>query len=767
MKASKVLTGYDQSGKRNFHKKNLRGQSFEGKDLSGADFSEADIRETNFKNAILRGANFSKVEAGLRKRWVVILGITSWLISTVTGFFISFFSVVISAFLALDQISDKDDIPYNITALIVVIILIFLFIYIIREGIGRAVILAVILAVVADGLVAIPFAALRDINDASTLKPEYVVVTLVLAVVIIVVAFALVTARVIEKKMAIVVTLAVILALAEAVFGAVGFALTGYKDKILEGVIAGAGAVAIALVIAFALVVAGALTFGVVFTITGDRVEAGVGAVVLAIVCSLTGARIVAAIKILDVALVLFFTLLGAHLGRLSLGRNPREKWIRQAVIAFAAIGGTSFRHADLTEANFEGARLKSTDFREATLTRVLWHKVEMLDRVRPGDTYLKDAQVRQWLRGIETVDNNFDGRDLRGVNLKKANLADASLIRTDLSEADLSETTLTGACIQDWNINSQTKLDDVICDYVYLKKDEQERLPHDPKRKFKQGEFTKYIEKALNTVDLIFSDGIDWNAFLLSLKELQDEYGRKNIGVQAIERKSDGAFVVRVEVPPDANKGKIEKFFKHKYGLALKAKEEEYKKLLQAKDKDIAYFRQQNTNLLDIIKLQASKPINITQIQGNNMAGDRNIEIKQGNYNENIQGDYYEQSGNFGIGHMSGGTIEEGAKVAGVIHEGQAKNLAEVAAEIQDLLNYFQEHNPTITEAQQIVKTATERQPELQDVTIIEAAIKTTPTLKQRLKAAGEAAYLETVKILLPPLGVAIEAFKGWQNPE
>ena len=129
--------------------------------------------------------------------------------------------------------------------------------------------------------------------------------------------------------------------------------------------------------------------------------------------------------------------------------------------------------------------------------------------------------------------------------------------------------------------------------------------------------------------------------------------------------------------------------------------------------------------------------------------------------------GDTYQQSGNFGIGHMSGGTIAEGAKVAGVIHEGPAKNLAEVAAEIQDLLNYFQEHDPTITEAQQIVKTATQRQPELQDATIVEAAIKTTPTLKQRLKAAGEAAYVETVKMLLPPLGVAIEAVKAWQNPE
>ena len=126
-----------------------------------------------------------------------------------------------------------------------------------------------------------------------------------------------------------------------------------------------------------------------------------------------------------------------------------------------------------------------------------------------------------------------------------------------------------------------------------------------------------------------------------------------------------------------------------------------------------------------------------------------------------------YNQSGNFGIGHMSGGTIEEGASVAGVINEAQPKNLAEVAAEIQDLLNYFEQNNPTIIEAQRMVKTATERQPELKNAKVIEEAIEATPTLKQRLRAAGSAAYVETVKMLLPPVGVAIEAVKAWNNPE
>ncbi len=111
-----------------------------------------------------------------------------------------------------------------------------------------------------------------------------------------------------------------------------------------------------------------------------------------------------------------------------------------------------------------------------------------MLDRVRPGDTYLKYAQVRQWLIG-KAKDNNFDRQDLRGINLRGADLKDASFIGADLSEANLQDTdlsraklvqtqldgtyltgaTLTGACIEDWGITVNTKLNDVKCKYVFM----------------------------------------------------------------------------------------------------------------------------------------------------------------------------------------------------------------------------------------------------------------------------------------------------------
>ena len=74
------------------------------------------------------------------------------------------------------------------------------------------------------------------------------------------------------------------------------------------------------------------------------------------------------------------------------------------------------------------------------------------------------------------------------------------------------NELFLTGACIEDWNINSATNLKDVVCEHVYLKEDSQERRPHDGS--FQSGEFTQRFQNFLETVDLFFVDGVDWKAF-------------------------------------------------------------------------------------------------------------------------------------------------------------------------------------------------------------------------------------------------------------
>jgi hypothetical protein len=76
-------------------------------------------------------------------------------------------------------------------------------------------------------------------------------------------------------------------------------------------------------------------------------------------------------------------------------------------------------------------------------------------------------------------------------------------------------------------------------------------------------------------------------------------------------------------------------------------------------------------------------------------------------------------------------------------------KSPAEAAAEIQDLLAYLQQTYSTNLE------------------TAIQQEIKRSPTFKARLRNAMKEAGLETVKVIFAPLGIGIEAVRGWVEAE
>lgn len=66
----------------------------------------------------------------------------------------------------------------------------------------------------------------------------------------------------------------------------------------------------------------------------------------------------------------------------------------RTVAIAFAATGGTSFRGADLTDADFTQAILKNTDFIKANLTRTRFYEARKLNLARVGDSILANQAV-------------------------------------------------------------------------------------------------------------------------------------------------------------------------------------------------------------------------------------------------------------------------------------------------------------------------------------------------------------------------------------
>ena len=191
-----------------------------------------------------------------------------------------------------------------------------------------------------------------------------------------------------------------------------------------------------------------------------------------------------------------------------------------RANLSFANLTGADLRFAnltgaDLTGADLTGAVLVLANLIGANLTSAKL-KVAKLD-----GTYLDSADFRGAdlsLASLTFAKLNF--ADLRGANLREANLKG-----TNFNGANLGKVTITGAIIEGWSINNQTTLYDVACDYIYLKGGQKELRPLSGN--FAPGEFAKTFKQSKETLDLIFKNGIDWQAYLLSFRELQKVYGK------------------------------------------------------------------------------------------------------------------------------------------------------------------------------------------------------------------------------------------------
>ena len=524
----------------NFSGKNLRGRNFKDQNLTGAKFIGADIRGANFTNAILKEADFTRAKAGLQRRWTIFLVTVSLFLSVISGLISGQGNFWVGVLFTPYNIKQFSDTP----GVIVLIVLAIFFIVTIRQGIGTA-----------AGVVAVAVA---------------VVVVVVVAGV----------------------------GAAEA---------------------AGGGAAAVAAAAAAAVAAAGVVAAAV--AAAAAVAGAGAGAVAAAVAAAAAAVVAVAAAGEAAPAVAVAVAGLGIYIAWRALAGDEKHAFVRTFAIAFAATGGTSFRNADLTDANFTEAILKSTDFRTANLTRTCFRNTEKLDRARVGKSILADTRVRELLvtgNGYKKsyVNANLQGANLTGVNLneanlKQANLSEATLHQANLESANLNETQalatdfteayFTGACLEGWNIDANTKLDRVDCRFVYLleypKSGSGDRERRPSSGEFAPGEFTKLFEEVLNTIDLIFRNGIDWKAFAAAFKQLQVENEGTELTIQSIENKGDGVIVVKVSVPPDANKEHIHKNFTQSYELMVAR--------LEDKDKQITFLE-------GVVIQLAAKPVTI-----------------------------------------------------------------------------------------------------------------------------------------------------------
>ncbi|KYC34663.1 hypothetical protein WA1_50570 [Scytonema hofmannii PCC 7110] len=363
----------------------------------------------------------------------------------------------------------------------------------------------------------------------------------------------------------------------------------------------GSGTVSITAVLVLALVVTLAKQ------LAGNK--AGIGAVAIGI-CAVMVAGAKATVAFSAIATAFTLVLLGNYIAWRTLSGDEKCAWIHKLAVIFATMGGTSFRATDLTDANFASATLKSTDFRNANLTRTCWYKAKMLDFARPGKTYLQNAQVRQLLVTGRGQDKNFDREILRGINLQAANLTDASFIGADLSEANLQEANLsraklvqtqlagtnftganlTGAYIEDWGITSDTKFDGVRCEYVYMRVPTKEnpdplRKPDNNKEVFADGEFGDFIQPIFDTLELYHNQGVDPRAIAISFKQLTDNNPNAELEIVAMEKRGQDKLLLRAKTSTFADQPQLSAEYFETYNQIKKLSEEDLKVILTEKN--------------------------------------------------------------------------------------------------------------------------------------------------------------------------------------
>ncbi|MGK7918925.1 MAG: hypothetical protein AB4080_02800 [Trichodesmium sp.] len=126
------------------------------------------------------------------------------------------------------------------------------------------------------------------------------------------------------------------------------------------------------------------------------------------------------------------------------------------------------------------------------------------------------------------------------------------------------------------------------------------------------------------------------------------------------------------------------------------------------------------------------------------------------------------EFSGNFYGGFINAETPQDNQvggpiyanHVGGIINNyppEQKQNLADAAAEIQQLLQQLEQNYPNATEIEKQSALAVTLQQE----------IKQNPTLKARLINALKEGGIEALKVLFGPIGIPIEMVKGWIEAE
>ncbi|MEM6450837.1 MAG: pentapeptide repeat-containing protein [Cyanobacteria bacterium P01_D01_bin.105] len=543
----------------NFSRQNLKGRSFEGLDLTDADFSYAQIQGANFSRAVLARANFTGAKAGV-SRWAASFVCA---LAGLSGLLVGAYGTLVADTINQDYLAFFG--PRD-AAIAGCVCLVFSCVLITKDLMN-----AIVVTLLCGLFTWLTFLIWEYVHTGNLLSAlvgsESITVDVMTMVVIfwtgisavtLLCSTVLVSARMQRPTQH-------FFAITEYVAGGCAFLVVGLAGMKLPGAIAQFAAWAIT-----------------------------------AILCAL---------------------ILNSR--RQTIAEHPRHQWLRSVALTLANFGGTQFQSAQLSHTNFTQAKLNAANFSDASLAAPCFRQAQFLNCALTNRTILQPASVRRLLitgrgkgqsyvrcdlRGAYLAGATLDGADFTGADISQADFTAAQMVKVNLARTQALGTcfhraNLTGSCIESWNINIATQIDEVICDYIYLLQNQQERRPSHGH--FEPGDFTQLFQDVLHTVDLIFREGLNISAFMSAFQQVQAQCADHEVlSVRSIENKGNGVVVVRVEVPEEADKPQLQTSFTAEYTQALKRLEERYTAELAAKDEQITIYREHQNELSKLTQL-------------------------------------------------------------------------------------------------------------------------------------------------------------------
>ncbi|MEW6492215.1 MAG: pentapeptide repeat-containing protein [Cyanobacteriota bacterium] len=200
--------------------------------------------------------------------------------------------------------------------------------------------------------------------------------------------------------------------------------------------------------------------------------------------------------------------LMGANLSGLNLSQaNLSRANLSGTDLSGVNLSNVNLTMANLSEANLNDADLTGSDLRMANLRMANLSGANLSEADLTG-AYLTLANLNQAnlshanCSGVNCRMAYLGDTNLRGTNFSEANLSGTLLVNSEALNTNFKKAIFTGACLQDWIIDSTTTLDYVMCDYVYLKPNQQERRPISGN--FATGEFPRLFGRAANPAEMM-----------------------------------------------------------------------------------------------------------------------------------------------------------------------------------------------------------------------------------------------------------------------